>query len=304
MALETGSRLGPYEVVGLLGSGGMGEVYRARDPRLERDVAIKVLPEEVADRKQLRRFEQEARAAGALNHPNVLAVYDVGTQDGAPYVVSELLEGQTLRVRLEGGALPVRKALDHALQIAHGLAAAHDKGIVHRDLKPDNVFITERRPGQDPRLRPRQADAPGAARPRRRPGHRPQGHGIGRGAGDGGLHVARAGPGRGGGPPLGHLLLRGGALRDALRRASVPARQRGRDDERDPEGGPARAVRDGPGDLARARAASCAVVWRSAPGTASTRPTISRSRSRRSRPGSRDRRTRKVVARASLARSV
>ena len=141
MALETGSRLGPYEVVGLLGSGGMGEVYRARDPRLERDVAIKVLPEQVADPKQLRRFEQEARAAGALNHPSVLAVYDVGTQDGAPYVVSELLEGQTLRVRLEGGALPVRKAVDHALQIAHGLAAAHDKGIVHRDLKPDNVFI-------------------------------------------------------------------------------------------------------------------------------------------------------------------
>jgi TolB-like protein/Tfp pilus assembly protein PilF len=143
MALEAGSRLGPYEVVGLLGSGGMGEVYRARDPRLEREVAIKVLPGEVADRTHLRRFEQEARAAGALNHPNVLAVHDVGTHQGAPYVVSEMLEGQTLKVRLAGGALPVRKALDHALEIAHGLAAAHDKGIVHRDLKPDNVFITE-----------------------------------------------------------------------------------------------------------------------------------------------------------------
>jgi serine/threonine-protein kinase len=142
VALEAGSRLGPYEVVGLLGSGGMGEVYRARDPRLEREVAIKVLPEEVADRKHLGRFEQEARAAGALNHPNVLAVYDVGTHDGAPYVVSELLEGQTLRTRLEGGSLPVRKALDFALEIARGLAAAHDKGIVHRDLKPDNVFVT------------------------------------------------------------------------------------------------------------------------------------------------------------------
>ena len=142
MALETGSRLGPYEIVGLLGSGAMGEVYRARDPRLEREVAIKVLLEEVADRKQLGRFEQEARAAGALNHPNVLAVYDVGTHDGAPYVVSELLEGQTLRARLEGGPLPVRKALDYALEIARGLAAAHDKGIVHRDLKPDNVFVT------------------------------------------------------------------------------------------------------------------------------------------------------------------
>jgi hypothetical protein len=143
MALESGSRLGPYEVVGLLGSGGMGEVYRARDPRLGREVAIKVLPEEVSDRKRLGRFEQEARAAGALNHPNVLAVYDIGTHDSAPYVVSELLKGQTLRVRLEGGALPVRRALDHALQIAHGLAAAHDKGIVHRDLKPDNIFVTE-----------------------------------------------------------------------------------------------------------------------------------------------------------------
>src|SRR5262245_53787747 len=121
----------------------MGEVYRARDPRLEREVAIKVLPEDVADRKHLHRFEQEARAAGALNHPSVLAVYDVGTHQGAPYVVSELLEGHTLRVRLDGGALPVRKALELALQIARGLAAAHDKGVVHRDLKPQNVFITK-----------------------------------------------------------------------------------------------------------------------------------------------------------------
>jgi TolB-like protein/Tfp pilus assembly protein PilF len=121
----------------------MGEVYRARDPRLDREVAIKVLPEQIPDPKRLRRFEQEARAAGALNHPNVLAVYDVGTHGGVPYVVSELLEGQTLHMRLAGGALPVRRALDYALQIAHGLAAAHDKGIVHRDLKPENVFITE-----------------------------------------------------------------------------------------------------------------------------------------------------------------
>jgi TolB-like protein/Flp pilus assembly protein TadD len=143
VALEAGSRLGPYEVVGLLGSGGMGEVYRARDPRLEREVAIKILPDKIADPKRLSRFEREARAAGALNHPNVLAVYDIGTHQGAPYVVSELLEGQTLKVRLEGGALPVSKAIDHALPIAHGLAAAHDKGIVHRDLKPDNVFVTE-----------------------------------------------------------------------------------------------------------------------------------------------------------------
>src|SRR5262245_50259879 len=143
MALEAGSRLGPYEIVGRLGSGGMGEVYRARDPRLDREVAIKVLPDGVADRKHLQRFGQEARAAGALNHPSVLAVHDVGTHEGAPYVVSELLEGHTLRARLEGGALPVRKALDLGLQIARGLAAAHDKGIVHRDLKPQNLFVTE-----------------------------------------------------------------------------------------------------------------------------------------------------------------
>jgi eukaryotic-like serine/threonine-protein kinase len=143
MALEAGYRLGPYEIVGLLGSGGMGEVYRPHDPRLEREVAIKVLPEGIADRSHLRRFEQEARAAGALNHPGVLAVYDIGADHGSPYVVSELLEGHTLRVRLEGGPLPVHKALDVALQIARGLAAAHDKGIVHRDLKPHNIFITK-----------------------------------------------------------------------------------------------------------------------------------------------------------------
>jgi eukaryotic-like serine/threonine-protein kinase len=143
MALQAGSRLGPYSVVGLLGLGGMGEVYRARDPRLDREVAIKVLPDEIADPRRLRRFEQEARTAGALNHPNVLAVYDVGTHEGALYVVSELLEGQTVQMRLAGGPLPLRRALDYALQIAHGLAATHDKGIVHRDLKPQNVFVTE-----------------------------------------------------------------------------------------------------------------------------------------------------------------
>src|SRR6266852_1277810 len=121
----------------------MGEVYRARDPRLERDVAIKVLPSSFSqDPDRLRRFEQEAKSAGVLNHPNITAVYDVGSQDGAPYVVSELLEGETLRARLSGGAFTPRKALGHALQIAHGLAAAHEKGIVHRDLKPENIFVT------------------------------------------------------------------------------------------------------------------------------------------------------------------
>jgi serine/threonine protein kinase len=121
----------------------MGEVYRGRDPRLGRDVAIKVLPSNASsDPGRLHRFEQEARAAAALNHPNILAVYDVGVHDGAPYIVSELLEGETLRVKVATGPLPVRTALEYAVQIAHGLAAAHDKGIVHRDLKPDNVFVT------------------------------------------------------------------------------------------------------------------------------------------------------------------
>ena len=150
MPLATGTRIGPYEITGWLGAGGMGEVYRARDPRLGRDVAIKLIPETFAtDRSRLHRFEQEARAAGQLNHPNILAVYDVGTHEGAPYIVSELLEGESLRDRLGllgrtalQSALPAGKAIDYARQIAEGLAAAHDKGIVHRDLKPDNLFVT------------------------------------------------------------------------------------------------------------------------------------------------------------------
>src|SRR6266508_63083 len=143
MTLSAGSRLGPYEILAPIGAGGMGEVYRARDERLKRDVAIKVLPVSLsADPDRLRRFEQEAQAAGVLNHPNITAVYDVGTHDGAPYVVQELLEGETLRASLAGGKLAQRKAIDYALQIAHGLAAAHEKGIVHRDLKPENLFVT------------------------------------------------------------------------------------------------------------------------------------------------------------------
>src|SRR6266550_1113244 len=143
MALPAGTRLGPYEILSPLGVGGMGEVYRARDPRLGREVAIKVLPESLTqDSDRLRRFEQEARAAGALNHPNITAVYDIGSVDGSPYIVTELLEGETLRERLSAGTLPRRKAIDYAVQIAKGLAAAHEKGIVHRDLKPENLFIT------------------------------------------------------------------------------------------------------------------------------------------------------------------
>jgi Tol biopolymer transport system component/tRNA A-37 threonylcarbamoyl transferase component Bud32 len=144
MNLTSGTKLGPYEIVSLLGAGGMGEVYRARDSRLKREVAIKVLPQALSlDADRLRRFEQEALATAALNHPNILAVFDIGTNEGSPYVVSELLEGETLRERLRGGSIAVRKTLDYALQIAHGLAAAHEKGIIHRDLKPENLFVTK-----------------------------------------------------------------------------------------------------------------------------------------------------------------
>jgi Tol biopolymer transport system component len=142
MIIAAGTRLGRYEIRSKLGEGGMGEVYLARDPKLGRDVAIKVLPASLsADAERLARFEQEACAAGSLDHPNVLAVHDVGTENGSPYVVSELLEGETLREKLSGAPLPQRKALDYALQIARGLSAAHERGIVHRDLKPENVFV-------------------------------------------------------------------------------------------------------------------------------------------------------------------
>jgi eukaryotic-like serine/threonine-protein kinase len=144
MTLKTGSRLGPYEILAAIGAGGMGEVYRARDTQLGRDVAIKVLPSFLsADPDRLRRFEQEARATAALNHPNILVVFQFGAHDGVPYLVSELLEGNTLREPLQHGALAIRKAIDCGVQIARGLAAAHEKGIVHRDLKPENVFVTK-----------------------------------------------------------------------------------------------------------------------------------------------------------------
>jgi len=148
MQLAEGTRLGPYQVLAPIGAGGMGEVYRARDTRLGREVAIKILPAAYSnDPERLQRFEQEARAAGMLNHPNIMAIYDIGTHDGSPYVVSELLEGETLRELLAPSAgpaspLPPRKATDYMIQLAHGLAAAHQKGIVHRDLKPENIFLT------------------------------------------------------------------------------------------------------------------------------------------------------------------
>ncbi len=143
MPLAAGAKLDGYEIINLLGAGGMGEVYRARDSALRRDVAIKVLPSYISqDPERLRRFKQEAQAAAALNHPNILAVHGLGECGGLPYLVSELLDGETLRQVLRHGAVPIRKATDYAVQIAHGLAAAHEKGVVHRDLKPENLFVT------------------------------------------------------------------------------------------------------------------------------------------------------------------
>ena len=143
MSLSAGARLGPYEILDLVGAGGMGEVYRARDPRLGREVAIKVLSRDLtSDPDRLARFEREARAVAALNHPNILTVHDVGTHEGVPYVVTELLAGETLRERLKRRTPGERPALLLMLQAARGLEAAHAKGIVHRDLKPENVFVT------------------------------------------------------------------------------------------------------------------------------------------------------------------
>jgi Tol biopolymer transport system component len=144
MALAAATKLGPYEIVAPIGAGGMGEVYRARDTRLGRDVALKILPESFArEPDRLRRFEQEARAVAALNHPNILAIHDIGQHNGTPFLVSELLEGESLRAVLDRAALPQRKTIEYGVQIAHGLAAAHEKGIVHRDLKPENIFVTK-----------------------------------------------------------------------------------------------------------------------------------------------------------------
>src|ERR1700730_1185361 len=144
MALSPGSRLGPYEILAPLGAGGMGEVYKARDKKLDRDVAVKVLPESVAaDPDALARFEREAKAVAALSHQNILAIHDFGNQDGGADGVMELMEGETLGAKLAAGPISQKQAVDYALQVAKGLSAAHERGVVHRDLKPENVFVTK-----------------------------------------------------------------------------------------------------------------------------------------------------------------
>src|SRR5664279_3320449 len=149
MPLAAGSLLDSYEIVAPLGAGGMGEVYRARDTTLKRDVAIKVLPEYWSrDHERLRRFEQEAQATAVLNHPNIVSIFHVGQYGGSPYIVTELLQGETLRDRLRKGPLRLRELLDYGVELARGLAAAHNAGIIHRDLKPENIWVTK-----DPRIK-------------------------------------------------------------------------------------------------------------------------------------------------------
>ena len=223
MTLFPGSRLGPYEVLSPLGAGGMGEVYRAKDPKLGRDVAIKVLPESLAkDPEALARFQVEARALAALSHPNILGNPRPRIVERCLYAVMELLEGETLRDKLSDGiALPQRKAVEYARELARGLSAAHEKGIVHRDLKPENMFITkdERVKILDFGLAKRTEKSGGGAEtssPTRSKRHR-----GGDGHGDGGLYVSRAGSGPARGPPVGHLRVRGDPVRAPHRQAGI-----------------------------------------------------------------------------------
>jgi len=155
-ALETGTQLGPYEILSPIGAGGMGEVYRAKDIRLDREVAIKVLPEKTSnDPLTLSRFEREARAVAALSHPNILSIHHIGKEKNIVYVVLELLEGETLRDHIRGSPIPWRSAVEIGMAITDGLAAAHNKGIIHRDLKPENIFLTSDGLVKNSRFRPR-----------------------------------------------------------------------------------------------------------------------------------------------------
>ena len=214
MSLSPNTTLAHYTIISKIGAGGMGEVYRARDTRLDREVAIKLLPTEVAsDSDRLQRFEQEARATSALNHPNILTVYDIGTHDGSPYIVAELLEGEELRDRLDQGLIPLRKVTDYAQQIVSGLSAAHRKDI-HRDLKPENLFITK-----DERVKILDFRVSEAARPQQAAeqfGRRntQSHHQSRRRDGNSWLHVAGTGSGQAIGSSFGHLFVRLDPARD------------------------------------------------------------------------------------------
>ena len=159
MALTPGAKLGPYEVLALIGAGGMGEVYRARDPRLNRDVAIKVLPaDRMADPDRRRRFVQEAQAASALNHPHIVTIHEIESADGIDFIVMELVRGKSLDALIPRKGMRLSEVLRIAIPVADALAAAHAHGIVHRDLKPANVMVGQRRRGEGARLRPGEAD--------------------------------------------------------------------------------------------------------------------------------------------------
>ena len=288
MGLQAGDRLGPYEVQALLGVGGMGEVYRGRDTRLGRDVALKVIsPKRVEDASLRRRFELEARAASVLNHPSIVTVYDVGETGGVSWIAMEWVEGRTLRQVVGRGALEVRDALSLARQIAQGLVAAHAKGVVHRDLKPENVMVTAE--GRAKILdfglaRLAAEDAPQEAMSRLETMEAPpDATHAGTILGTVGIHVAGAGRRQAGGLPLRPVLVRADPLRDAL----GPARLRVSDGPRDAGGdhprgpGAARLAPNRHPEGARTTPSRCA--WPSAPRIASARPASFRPCSNRSR---------------------
>ena len=238
------------------------------------------------DPDTLARFEREAKAVAALSHPNILAIHDFGNHEGIAYAVMELLEGETLRGKLDTGRIPRKQAVDYALQIAKGLSAAHEKGVVHRDLKPENLFVTRRRPRQDPRLRPREEGRGPRPGGRDERSDRPGSHGARHRDGDGRLHVARAGPRAFDRSALRHLFFRDDPLRAALGEEGVSAGHRGRHDGRDPAGRAAGAVGIGKRHPAGSRRTSSGIVSRRAPTTGSSRrrTSCSRSRLRRRRP--------------------